>query len=132
LDNHVKSLKSFIIAATCAVALGAPALALAQSGTIADTNQPAPGASQPAEGHHRGGMMHMLQTLNLSQQQQDQIKTLMTSYKQAHPEGSPKDPTARKQLQDQIMAVLTPDQRTKLEQEKAAWRSQHPAPSPSP
>ncbi len=73
----------------------------------------------------------MLKTLDLSQQQQNQIKTLVTNYKQAHPKGSQPDDAARKQLRDQVLAVLTPAQRTKLEQEKAAWHKQHPSPAPS-
>ena len=65
----------------------------------------------------------MLRNLNLSQQQQAQIKTLITSYKQAHPQGSQPDSAARAQLKQQILAVLTPDQRAKLEAEKQAWKS---------
>lgn len=73
----------------------------------------------------------MLRTLDLSQQQQAQIKTLFTTYRQAHPKGSQSDPAARQQLRDQILAVLTPAQRTKLEQEKQAWQKKHPSPAPS-
>ena len=78
----------------------------------------------------------MAKQLDLTQQQQAQIKTLIDNYKQAHPEGSQQDPAARKQLHEQIDAVLTPAQRTKLEQLKAQWRSKHgeqsPSASPSP
>ena len=76
-------------------------------------------------------MMWMVQTLGLSQQQQGQIKTLMANYKQAHPKGSQPDPAARAQLRNQILAVLTPEQRAKFEQERQNWRKQHPRPAPS-
>jgi Spy/CpxP family protein refolding chaperone len=128
----VKPVKPLLIAALCALSLGAPAFALAQS-AVADSTQPSASASQPASGQHKHhhGMFSMLRTLDLSQQQQDQIKTLFNNYKQAHPKGSQTDPAARQQLRDQILAVLTPAQRTKLDQEKQAWRSKHPSPAPS-
>jgi Spy/CpxP family protein refolding chaperone len=117
------------------MALAAPAIALAQNGAISDSTQPGATSNQTNQpnGQHHHGMYRLLQTLDLSQQQQDQIKALMTSYKQAHPEGSAPDPAARKQLHDQVLSILTPAQRTKLEQEKAAWQKQHQGtPSPSP
>jgi Spy/CpxP family protein refolding chaperone len=129
----VKPLKPLLIAALCALSLGAPAFALAQ-GVISDSTQPGAPTGQPTSGpyrHHHHGMMSMLKTLDLSQQQQDQIKTLFNNYKQAHPEGSQPDSAARQQLRDQILAVLTPAQRTKLEQEKQAWQKQHPSPAPT-
>jgi Spy/CpxP family protein refolding chaperone len=135
-DRHiiVKTVKPLLIAALCALSLGAPAFALAQGAAISDSTQPATPSGQPTSGpyrHHHHGMFSMLHTLDLSQQQQDQIKTLFNTYRQAHPEGSQPDPAARKQLRDQILAVLTPAQRTKLEQEKQAWHKQHPSPAPS-
>jgi Spy/CpxP family protein refolding chaperone len=130
----VKPIKPFLVAALCALSLGAPALVLAQGATISDSTQSGTPTGQPTEGpneHHHHGMFSMLKTLDLSQQQQDQIKTLIDKYKQTHPEGSQPDPAARKQLHAQILALLTPAQRTKLEQEKQAWEKQHPDPEPS-
>jgi Spy/CpxP family protein refolding chaperone len=130
----VKNFRPLLVATLCALSLAAPALALAQSAAISDATQPVAPSAQPSGqpgSHHHHGMSAMLRNLNLSQQQQDQIKTLITSYKQAHPEGSQPDPAARKQLKDQILAVLTPDQRAKLEAEKQTWRKQHPAVTPS-
>ena len=82
-------------------------------------------------------MFAMLRMLDLSQQQQDQLKTLLQNYRAAHPRGSQPDPAARRQLRDQIFALLTPEQRTKLRAEMQAWRSQHsgsaaPTPAPTP
>jgi len=128
-----------LVATLCALSLAAPALALAQGSAISDATQPVAPSAQPSGqpgAHHHHGMAAMLRNLNLSQQQQDQIKTLITSYKQAHPQGSQPDQAAREQLKEQILAVLTPDQRAKLEAEKAAWKKQHgtvtPSASPSP
>ena len=130
----MKPFRPFLIAALCALSLTVPALALAQ-GVISDAGQPGTSSIQPSgspSGHrHHHGMMSMLKSLNLTQQQQTQIKTLIGNYKHAHPKGSQPDATARKQLHDQVLAVLTPAQRTKLEQEKAAWHKQHPSPAPS-
>jgi Spy/CpxP family protein refolding chaperone len=129
----VKTFKPLLVATLCALSLAAPALALAQ-GVISDASQPGTPGSQATGspyGHRHHGMMSMLKSLNLTQQQQGQIKTLIGNYKQAHPKGSQPDATARKQLHDQVLAVLTPAQRTKLEQEKAAWHKQHPSPAPS-
>ena len=123
-----------LMAALCAATLALPAFALAD-GAISDSNQPAGPGSQATSGpyHHRHhGMMSMMRDLGLTQAQQDQIKTLVATYKQAHPEGSQPDPAAREQLRSQIMAVLTPAQRAKLEQERQNWRKNHAGPSPSP
>jgi Spy/CpxP family protein refolding chaperone len=140
----VKAKQSMFAVVLCVAALALPAMTLANNGVISDSTQPGaannPSTSEQAEHHgHHHGMFGMLQTLGLSQAQQTQIKTLMTNYKTAHPEGSPKDPAARKQLRDQILAVLTPAQKTKLDAQIKAWRSQHPersesseSPSPGP
>jgi Spy/CpxP family protein refolding chaperone len=130
----MKPVKPLLVAALCALSLGAPALALAQSAAISDATQPGAPSSQPTGGqvgHHHSHMFSMLKTLDLTQQQQTQIKTIFSTYRQAHPEGSQPDPTAHQQLREQILAVLTPAQRTKLEQEKQAWEKQHPHPAPS-
>ena len=128
----MKTFKPLLVAALCALSLAAPAIVLAQ-GVISDATQTGAPSSQASgsPGHRHHGMMSMLKTLDLSQQQQNQIKTLVTNYKQAHPKGSQPDDAARKQLRNQVLAVLTPAQRTKLEQEKAAWHKQHPSPAPS-
>ncbi|MBV8171621.1 MAG: hypothetical protein JO219_06800 [Candidatus Eremiobacteraeota bacterium] len=132
----MKPVKTYLVAALCTLALAAPAFAFADS--ISDSNaNPGTTSTQPAgSGQHRHGMGAMLKSLDLSPQQQEQIKTLIANYKQAHPEGSQPDPAAREQLHQQILNVLTPDQRTKLEQERAQWKQHHvqqgPIPSPSP
>lgn len=121
-----------------AIALAAPAFVLADAAapTPSPTATWGPSSSGHYE-HHGHGMFAMLQGLGLSQQQQDQIQTLIQNFKTAHPEGSQPDPAARKQLRDQIFAVLTPAQKAKLETEIQQWHGQHngrgnPAPTPTP
>lgn len=124
-----------LIAGVLAVALGLPLLASAQVAPQAPT-QP-----QGAQGtHHRHGMgMHMFKNLNLTSDQQTQIRTIMQQYRQAHPAGSQPDPDARKALRQQIDAVLTPQQQAQLKQDRAQMRDRHsrnegapPSPVPQP
>lgn len=128
-------LSPFLLSGALAVAIGLPIVGCAQQAPA----QSQPGASQGAYGHHHGGMRWM-QGLNLSDQQKQQIQTLMQQYRQAHPRGSQPDPQARQQLQQQIMNVLTPAQRTqaqanmeKMKQERQEREENGtPAPTPSP
>jgi hypothetical protein len=64
------------------------------------------------------------QDLNVTSQQQQQIGALIAQFSQSHPEGSPRDPLAMKQLRQQILAVLTPQQQNQYEQERAAMQVQ--------
>lgn len=128
-------LSPFLLSGALAVAIGLPIVGCAQQAPA----QSQPGASQGAYGHHHGGM-RWLQGVNLSDQQKQQIQTLMQQYRQAHPRGSQPDPQAREQLRSQIMNVLTPEQRTQVQanmqkmKEQRQEREQHemPAASPSP
>jgi Spy/CpxP family protein refolding chaperone len=61
----------------------------------------------------RGGPMGRL---NLTDQQRTQIHGLMQQYRQAHPRGTASDPQAREQLHQQILNILTPQQRAQLSQ----------------
>jgi Spy/CpxP family protein refolding chaperone len=108
--------------AAAAVALILPVGALAQQAPPATV---APGAQQWQGHRHRGGFMRMFRNLNLSDQQKSQIRTIMQQYRQAHPQGSQPDPQARKQMRDQIMNLLTPQQRTQFQQEMQQMRAQH-------
>lgn len=128
-------LSPFLISGALAVAIGLPIVGCAQQAPA----QSSPGASQNAYGHHHGGM-RWLQGVNLSDQQKQQIQTLVQQYRQAHPQGSQPDPQARKQLRDQIMNVLTPDQRAQVQANMQKAREQRqeengegsPAPAVSP
>ncbi|HTV94193.1 MAG TPA: hypothetical protein VMG98_15925 [Verrucomicrobiae bacterium] len=95
----------------------------------------------PAQSQQGDWMMHRFSDLNLTDAQKSQIQTLMQNYRQAHPRGSAPDPDARKQLRDQINAVLTPDQQAQLKADEAKMRAQRhgsdtsnvpPAPAATP
>lgn len=122
--------------ATLLAGLIAASLALP---AVAQVQQPPPPAQSQQSGDDR--MMRRFSDLNLSDQQTSQIQTLLQNYRQAHPRGSAPDPDARKQLHDQIDALLTPDQRAQLKADMEKFRARHqrndtsnppPAPSPTP
>jgi len=108
-------LQATVLAGLLAASFALPALAQDQP------QQAPPSQFQP----HRDRMMRMFENLNLSDQQKQQIKTLMDNYRQAHPRGSTPDPDARKQLRDQIDAVLTPAQRTQLKANEEQFRARY-------
>ncbi|MBC5816659.1 MAG: hypothetical protein GIW97_08970 [Candidatus Eremiobacteraeota bacterium] len=68
----------------------------------------------PGGAEHGGRMMQRFAALNLSAQQQTQIQSLIAQFRQAHPQGSPRDPQAMQTLRSQINAVLTPAQQQQL------------------
>ena len=89
-------------------------------------------AAPAAQGeHHRGGhghMMKMLSELNLTADQQSKIDGYVAASKTANANRT--DPQVRhanmKALRDQIMGVLTPDQKTQLEAKMKAARQNGP------
>lgn len=120
-------LQATVLAGLIAASLALPA--------VAQDQQPpaAPAQSQ----QHGDRMMRRFENLNLSDQQKSQIQSLMQSYRQAHPRGSAPDPDARKQLREQVDAVLTPDQRAQMKADMEKYRAQHqrnvaPAPAATP
>lgn len=119
-----------LIAGALAVSLGLPLAACAQQAP-ATTNA-------PAGARHHGMGMRMFRNLNLTQDQQSKIKSIMDQFRQAHQPGSAPDPQARKQMRDQIDAVLTPQQLDQLKAERAKMRERHengaapPAPNATP
>lgn len=126
-------------------ALLAPVAAFAQQAAPA----PAPAVRQgPMHrfGRHRHGHHgFMMRGVNLNAQQKAQIKQIMQNFRQAHPRGTKMDPQARRtahqQLRAQIMNVLTPQQRTQVQQniqqmrqrrqEMRARRAAEPSPAPT-
>ena len=102
---------------------------------IAQSQQPPP---PPGQSQHGDWMMHRFSDLNLTDAQKSQIHALMQNYRQAHPRGSAPDPDARKQLRDQINALLTPDQQAQLKADEAKMRAErhrndtnNPPPAPA-
>jgi Spy/CpxP family protein refolding chaperone len=106
-------LQATVLAGFIAASLALPAVAQVQA-------PPPPAQSQ----QHGDRMMHRFDDLNLSDQQKSQIQTLLQNYRQAHPRGSAPDPDSRKQLQEQINTVLTPDQRAQLKADMERFRAQ--------
>ena len=109
-----------------ALALGLlwPVASLAQqsSGTVTG---PAASASPNAGYGRGGGMMAALRDLNLSDAHMQQIKQIRDQYRQAHPQGSPRDPQAMQTMRQAVLKVLTPAQRTQFEAKMQALRAQY-------
>ena len=125
-------LRSLIVPAVLAAALIAPAGAFAQQQTSQPANAPAAGQWE-GHGHHHGGMMRMMRGLNLTDAQKAQLKQIHEQFRQSHPAtaGQRPDPQAMKQLRDQMMNVLTPQQRAKLQTEMQQ-RAGQPQPQSTP
>ncbi len=130
------SFRSLLVPAALATALAVPAIGFAQV-------QPAPAQSQQQSGSQRHRSAHFLKDLNLSQQQQAQVDQIRQQYRQAHPRGSARDPQARKEMRNKIMAILTPAQQAQLKADRQKrregsgrhgrnWKNRSPQPSPSP
>jgi Spy/CpxP family protein refolding chaperone len=127
-------LTPLILSGILSLAVGLPIAGAAQTA-------PAPAASAASPGahaHHHNGFMRALRGVNLSDQQKTQIQQIMSQYKSQHQPGSPRDPQAMQQLHQQVMNVLTPDQRTQVQQNLQQMRQDReqngsqPAPVASP
>ena len=121
-------MKWLLPAALCAVFFAPAAVRAQQSDqtgpATAQTSAPSQ-SSTPAPGawiYRRWS--EFLSGLNLSDQQHDQIQSLLDKYAQAHPYGSMHDPKPGRELRRQIFAVLTPDQQTQVRQKIEAWQAQ--------
>src|SRR5579871_4473412 len=114
------------------LAVGALAAALAMPlGASAQQNQypqqyPQQGQGRAVEPSH-DRMQHRwqrrLSRLNLSNDQQQRIQSMIDQYSQAHPEGSAIDSNARRELRRQIMGVLSSDQQNQFRQEMRSHRA---------
>lgn len=119
-------------------ALTAPLAAGAQT-----TPPPAPAASAAPTGshyvhrHHRPAFWHALRGLNLTSAQQQQIAGFRDAANKANLNADPATRRANgEKLHDQVMAILTPDQKTQLQAQlhrrHTMGESMQPAPVPSP
>ncbi len=61
--------------------------------------------------------MRRFSPLGLMPGQQQRIQSLIEAFSRTHPAGSPLDPTAMRQLHDEVRGVLTPQQLAMLQQE---------------
>ncbi|HVR45736.1 MAG TPA: hypothetical protein VMT95_03725 [Candidatus Binatia bacterium] len=110
------------------LAVGALAAALAMPlGADAQQQQyPQQGQGQAVEPNHdriQHRWQRRLSHLNLSNDQQQRVQSMIDQYSQAHPEGSAVDPNARRELRRQIMGVLSSDQQNQFQQEMRARRA---------
>jgi hypothetical protein len=111
------------------LAAGAFAVALAMPlGAYAQQSQP-PGATAqrtttPSQAKLQRGWMKRLGNLNLSGDQQQRIQSMINQYSQAHPQGSPRDREASRDLRRQILGVLNSDQQNQYHQQMRAHREQ--------
>jgi Spy/CpxP family protein refolding chaperone len=123
-----------LFAATTLALSGAAAATLAAAApAVAQTAPAAPApAGSPAPQMHRA---QLLQSLNLTTQQQAQVKQIMDNAKQQNQNADPETRHANmKAAWEQVRTtVLTPAQRTQLDAEIKAHRAAagaHPSPSP--
>lgn len=104
-----------ILAGAALLALALPLAVSAQTTTAAPTTTTTT-ETEGAHHHHGGGLNRMaMRGITLTDAQKQQIMQLRTAYKTAHPKGSTPDPASRKALRDQMLGVLTPDQRTQYD-----------------
>ncbi len=102
-------LRTLLVPAAFAAATVLPAGAFAQTAATAPmTNAAAPCANMVRGEHHGPNMMA---ALNLSPAQKAQLKQIHQQFRAAHPCGQGATPAQRAQLRQQIMNVLTPQQR---------------------
>jgi hypothetical protein len=128
-----------LIAGALAASLGMPATALAQQSPQPynqqqqqqpPQQQQAPGAAAPRNlttpsvYRLQAQFARMFQSLGITGQQQTQITSLINTFAQSHPEGSPRDRKGMKELRDQILSLLTPQQQSQFEQARAALQAQ--------
>lgn len=110
------------------LAAGVFAAALAMPlGVCAQQSQPPAARADrgtPSEARMQHRWSKRLGNLNLSNDQQQRIQSLIHQYAQTHPEGSPRDRDANRQLHQQLMGVLSSDQQNQYHEQMSARREQ--------
>lgn len=109
----------FLAAAAFAATLAMPLGVYAQQSQAPS----AYGHTTPSQARIQHRWSKRLANLNLSGDQQQRIQSIINQYSQAHPEGSPSDPGAARDLRRQVMSILTPDQQNQLRQQNRARRA---------
>jgi hypothetical protein len=114
---------TFLAAGAFVVALAVPSLdAYAQQTQPQGVNAQQRTTQSPASLTQR--WMKRLGNLNLSGDQQQRIQSMINQYSQAHPQGSPRDRDASRDLRRQIMSVLSSDQQSQYHAEMRARHEQ--------
>lgn len=124
--DKIEAMKLNLLAASAfAAALAMPLAASAQQGPPQGQGPATRASAQmPSEARLQQRWGKRLGRLNLSSDQQQHIQSLIHQYSQSHPEGSPRDRDSVRQLRQQLMGQLTPDQQNQLRQERRAHRAQ--------
>jgi Spy/CpxP family protein refolding chaperone len=117
------AMKLFALAALAA-ALSLPIAVSAQQEPPTAVQQ-APAGTQQATPKVYRHWSRLLNGVNLSNQQHQQIQSLLDQYAQAHPAGSPHVRGAGRQLRDQIFGILTQPQQAQVQQNMQQMRAQH-------
>lgn len=120
----MRAMKLFALAALAA-ALSFPIAVSAQQAPPQPAVQQAPAGTQQATPKVYKRWSRLLNGVNLSNQQHEQIQNLLDQYAQAHPAGSQRVHGAARQLHDQIFGILTQQQQTQVQQNIAQNRAEH-------
>ena len=122
--GRMGAMKLFALAALAA-ALSLPVAVSAQQAPDQPVmQQQTPAGTQATPKIYRR-WSRLLNGVNLSNQQHDQIQSLLDQSAQAHPAGSQPVRGAARQLRDQIFGILTPDQQSQVQQTMQTMRAQH-------
>lgn len=118
------AMKLFAFAALAA-ALSLPIAVSAQQAPPYPATQQAPAGAQQAAPKVYKRWSRILNGVNLSNQQHEQIQTLLDQYAQAHPAGSQRVHGAARQLKEQIFGILTQQQQAQVQQNMQQMRAEH-------
>jgi hypothetical protein len=113
---------TFLAAGAFVVALAVPLGAYAQQSQPQGVTAQQRTTRSPA--YLQQHWMKRLGDLNLSGDQQQRIQSMINQYSQAHPQGSPRDRDASRDLRRQILSVLSSDQQSQYHAEMRARRAQ--------
>jgi len=111
-----------LAAGALAVALVAPLGAYAQQGQA--PAYPRHARAMPSEARLQQHWARRFGNLNLSQDQQQRIQSMIHQYSQAHPEGTAPDREANREFRRQLMSQLSDDQRNQYRQQMRARHQQ--------
>lgn len=114
-----------IVLAALTAALSLPVAVSAQQAPPQPAMQQAPAGTQQATPKIYRRWSRLLNGVNLSNQQHEQIQSLLDQYAQAHPAGSQRVHGAARQLHEQIFGILNQQQQAQVQQNMQQMRAQH-------
>jgi len=133
MNRPVFQLKRSLLSITLATAVlggGGTFAAIATGSIPAAFAQDQPSGGPPADGHHGNRMGKLLMSLNLSDTQKTQIRSIMADARKQNQNVTDRDEKRAnmKAAMDKVEAVLTPAQRTEFHAKLDAMRQQNQAP----